>query len=283
MNLSALPQQLPRLVTGAALGAAVTACLLFGGAYLRIALALVSGLALFEFFQMFWPGRQKICTKTAGILLGVSLFCPVAEGLSLPAILAAATLWATLSFLVDYGRGNDAARLENFAPLPLGLLYIPAILGLALSLSVREQFLVAAAAVVSDTAAYYTGCAFGKRKLWPRVSPKKSWEGSFGGFAASVAATVLIACAPIGGGPLLGLGLFPWLLIAAVLNVAAQLGDLYESALKRTCKVKDSGGILPGHGGVLDRIDSILFVLAAYSLITLALRHAAALGVFSQA
>lgn len=276
MSLSSLPQQLPRVITGVILGGALLACLLLGGVYLRVAVALVSALALFEFFQMYWPGAKKICTKTFGIFLGLLMFCPVAETTALPVILSLAFVWAALCFLVDYGRGNDAARMGTYAPLPLGLLYIPVILGLALPLSTKEQFLVVVAAIASDTAAYYTGCLFGKHKIWPRVSPKKSWEGSIGGFIGSVAATTLIACLPYGGGPLHGGSIILWLVIGAVLNLAAQFGDFFESALKRTRNVKDSSGILPGHGGILDRIDSILFTLAAYSAIMLVLQHIAA-------
>jgi phosphatidate cytidylyltransferase len=276
MSPSSLSQQLPRVITGLILGGALLACLILGGAYLRIAVALVSALALFEFFQMFWPGLKKVCTKCFGIFLGVFMFCPIAEAISLPVILGFAFIWAALCFLADYGRGNDNARLETYAPLPLGLLYIPVILCLALPLSMKEQFLVVVAAIASDTAAYYTGCLFGKHKSWPRVSPKKSWEGSIGGSAGSIAATTLIAYMPYGDGPLLGGDVILWLIIGAVLNIAAQFGDFFESALKRTRNVKDSSGILPGHGGILDRIDSILFTLAAYSAIMLVLQHAAA-------
>jgi phosphatidate cytidylyltransferase len=115
-----------------------------------------------------------------------------------------------------------------------------------------------------DTAAYYVGRAWGRRKLAPRLSPNKTWEGAIG----SVAGSVLMA------GGLLGLAelleqwdsaklFYPgdywyWLVLAVVVNVAAQVGDLAESALKRSAGVKDSGSLLPGHGGVLDRIDALL-------------------------
>ena len=107
-----------------------------------------------------------------------------------------------------------------------------------------------------DTAAFYVGKSIGKHKLAPRVSPAKTWEGSIGSvvgslFAAGVYAHYLIPAAPV------------WmvLLLAAVGNVAGQFGDLAESALKRGAGVKDSGSLLPGHGGMLDRIDSSLFTI----------------------
>lgn len=115
-----------------------------------------------------------------------------------------------------------------------------------------------------DIAAYYVGRAFGRRKLAPRISPKKTWEGSVASMAAGLLVTaILFFLAQMFArrslfvisyeGPLAR-----WLAIAALLNVAAQVGDLVESALKRGGGVKDSGMILPGHGGVLDRIDALL-------------------------
>jgi phosphatidate cytidylyltransferase len=108
--------------------------------------------------------------------------------------------------------------------------------------------------MMSDTGAYYVGRAIGRRKLAPRVSPGKTVEGSIGGFAAAVVT-----------GPLCRMIFFPELPVAhalalgAAVGVIGQLGDLAESLLKRSAGVKDSGKLLPGHGGVLDRIDSILF------------------------
>jgi phosphatidate cytidylyltransferase len=125
-----------------------------------------------------------------------------------------------------------------------------------------------------DTAAYYIGRNFGRHKLAPTISPGKSWEGAIGSVAGSLAAA----------GMLLGLAsyqqhsdflatvlqrwdmaplTFPdqpwyWLVLAVVVNIAGQVGDLAESALKRSANVKDSGSLLPGHGGVLDRIDALL-------------------------
>ena len=115
-----------------------------------------------------------------------------------------------------------------------------------------------------DTVALYVGRAFGKHKLAPKLSPNKTWEGSIASVGGSLIVTLLL----IGLGEwmvrhnLTGLSYdgswLHWLVLAVVLNIAAQLGDLVESALKRGAKVKDSGSLLPGHGGVLDRIDALL-------------------------
>jgi len=117
---------------------------------------------------------------------------------------------------------------------------------------------------VGDIAALYVGRAWGRHKLAPRLSPNKTWEGAIG----SVAGSVLMAGALLGLTELLqqwdsAILSYPgdywyWLILAAVVNAAAQVGDLAESALKRSAGVKDSGNLLPGHGGVLDRIDALL-------------------------
>lgn len=103
---------------------------------------------------------------------------------------------------------------------------------------------------VNDSFAYLTGSQLGKRKLFPSVSPNKSWEGFIGGFVATIIAAYFLM-----EGQLIGL------LYGAVISIAATWGDLFESMLKRKAGVKDSGKIMPGHGGILDRIDSVLFVL----------------------
>ncbi len=111
---------------------------------------------------------------------------------------------------------------------------------------------------VTDIGGYFVGRGIGGPKLWPRVSPKKTWAGAIGGFAASL----VIA----GGFAAFGLGKTgPLLMIGAVLSVASQFGDLFESAVKRRFGVKDSSHIIPGHGGLLDRLDGFVaaVVLAA--------------------
>ncbi len=104
-----------------------------------------------------------------------------------------------------------------------------------------------------DTGAFFAGHFFGRHKLAPRISPGKTWEGVFGGLVFSIAAALLFTTLPMG---------VPWYLAAPfgiVLGVAAVFGDLAESLIKRQTHVKDSGQFMPGHGGMLDRLDSILF------------------------
>jgi phosphatidate cytidylyltransferase len=110
----------------------------------------------------------------------------------------------------------------------------------------------------SDIGGYFAGRGIGGPKLWPRVSPNKTWAGAIGGFAASLVIAVGFAAAGFGKtGPLL--------LLSAALSIASQLGDLFESAVKRRFGVKDSSNLIPGHGGLLDRLDGLVaaLVLAA--------------------
>jgi phosphatidate cytidylyltransferase len=112
-----------------------------------------------------------------------------------------------------------------------------------------------------DTSAYAVGTLLGRYRLWPAVSPKKTWEGLTGGLMASVITAGLLA------GPLVpGLGFLRGALLGLAAGVAAQLGDLVESRLKREADVKDAGGIIPGHGGILDRLDSLIFAAPVFSL-----------------
>jgi len=108
----------------------------------------------------------------------------------------------------------------------------------------------------TDSGAYFTGKKFGKKKLWPDISPNKTVEGFLGGIAyAIIAALIFQWISPISSSYIL------LVVVAIVVSIFGQIGDLVESALKRHYNVKDSGNILPGHGGILDRFDSLLFVL----------------------
>lgn len=119
-----------------------------------------------------------------------------------------------------------------------------------------------------DTAAYFVGARWGRHKMSPYVSPKKSWEGAVAGFLTSVGVAVALV-------PLLGLPLsYGWAaLLGALVGIVGQVGDLAESLLKRQVGVKDSGKIIPGHGGMLDRVDSLLFAVpAVYYFLQVVLR-----------
>jgi len=136
----------------------------------------------------------------------------------------------------------------------------------------RSPWLVLAAMAVvwvADTAAYFSGRAFGRRKLAPQISPGKTWEGVYGGLAAvAVYALCLLPFARVAGfAPAIGpLEVGAWLGFALLLAAVSVIGDLFESLMKRNAGVKDSGKVLPGHGGVLDRIDALLAAMPLAAL-----------------
>jgi phosphatidate cytidylyltransferase len=125
----------------------------------------------------------------------------------------------------------------------------------------RATLLLLATVVVSDTAQYYSGRMFGKRPLAPTISPKKTIEGAIGGI---VFGTLFMALA--GPRVLAGLAPVPMAVLGLTIVVLGICGDLFESRLKRTANLKDSSTLIPGHGGVLDRIDALLFAVPAYYL-----------------
>jgi phosphatidate cytidylyltransferase len=166
--------------------------------------------------------------------------------------------------LVEWTGGKDALASTAASLFPSLYLGLP----LGAMISVREVhgrealFLLMLTVFVSDTAQYYTGRAFGRRPLAPRISPKKTIEGALGGFAFGAVVLVVVGewwlpTAPVALRALLGITL-------VALGIA---GDLFESMLKRSAGVKDSSGLIPGHGGILDRIDALLFAAPVYYIV----------------
>jgi phosphatidate cytidylyltransferase len=129
------------------------------------------------------------------------------------------------------------------------------------ALGLKALFFVFAVVWGTDTAAYFVGRRLGGPKLWPAVSPKKTWSGAIGGAIVGVALSMLVAW--IMGVPVtLSLAI-----VAAGLSIISQCGDLFESAVKRRFGVKDSGALIPGHGGIMDRIDALAFAVVAAVLV----------------
>lgn len=227
-----------------------------GDPILSIALALAAGVGLLEFFAMFWPDKEKLVWKIGGILFGTGLiWAPLSIGNG--ALASLSFFAAALFFLVTYARGKTDS-FWDCQLLLFGILYLPLMLRLFRPLETTDILFVLLGTFATDTGAFYVGCHFGKRKIWPAISPKKTWAGSFGGLGLCV-----LLCAIFGA--MYGQhSILAYALIGAAMNIAAQFGDFFESALKRWRNIKDSGKILPGHGGILDRIDSLLFVLPVY-------------------
>lgn len=222
---------------------------------------ILSLLGLAEFYRMAIPGRRGagLAASFCGALLPLA-FLPPDRTLLLMA-LTALVIGFALYFLFAIGEIRSAAG--ESALLLMGFLYVPLLLGHLLLLrgvphGVEWLFLMMVIVMAGDTGAYYVGSSFGKHKLYPVVSPNKSVEGALGGLAGSVAGAFIARATFF---PLLTAG--DCLATAFLLGFAGQLGDLFESLLKRSFGVKDSGTIIPGHGGVLDRLDSILFAAPA--------------------
>lgn len=219
-------------------------------------LAGVSLLGLWEFYSLFWPGHNSR-VKLLGLLPGVLI--PVCGYFDLgPAAVLVLGFWGLNLFFLLPEKNQKPGNWSELAVLPAGWLYVPVVLHWVLFLQRIELVLILLVTVVSDSGAYYCGRLFGKKKIWPKISPNKTWAGAFGGLLACVPVCVLL-------GVFWGKAAwYHWLWIPVVLNLGAQFGDFFESGLKRQLRVKDSGGLLPGHGGLLDRIDSLLLVLPVY-------------------
>lgn len=231
-------------------------CLFWGGgAGFAILASLFSFLGLHEYYRMSEPQGGYLLPTILGASLPLAVF---RWGLdTLPILLAVIFLVTATTILLDL-RDIRQSGPRLFLSLS-GWIYIPLLLSFLVRLRAMENgqwwiLLLLVAVMFSDTAAFYVGTAIGKHKLYPAVSPNKSVEGSLAGIVGSLAGALLLA-----------LTLFPEIspLRAAggglLAGIAGQIGDLFESMLKRSAGVKDSGTLFPGHGGVLDRLDSILF------------------------
>jgi len=188
----------------------------------------------------------------------------------LVAVCGVATLFwlaVALPWVVRRWPARSRAALAAAGVVVLGGVWIALV-----ELQARSPWLVLAAMAIvwiADTAAYFTGRAFGRRKLAPLVSPGKTWEGVWGALAAVVVyAFALVPFARAAGydGPAGPIAVAAWIALALALALMSVLGDLYESWLKREAGVKDSGRLLPGHGGVLDRVDALLAAMPPAAL-----------------
>lgn len=250
-----------RVLSGAALAAAALAAILFlPYTALRVVAILVALLAAHEYLQIVHQDR-----RSPGAIVVLGLVAVVCWRFSTPGfvdvlwLLLAGLAWLAIEVLFR-GLTVDRASARFLAPwyigMPFGMLVaIHAVGGRMATL------LLIATVIVSDTAQYYSGRAFGKRPLAPAISPKKTIEGAIGGVIFGTAFLTIVGALVLpfsGYAPLVILGL-----LVVVLGIC---GDLFESRLKRTAGMKDSSALIPGHGGVLDRIDALLFAVAPFYL-----------------
>jgi phosphatidate cytidylyltransferase len=221
-------------------------------------IALVAGIALYEFYGMSLK-KDRRPEKYLAILYGTLLVPVVGTGHTL--VFQGGMTLAFLFFgLVFLFRFKDLTQVLNeLALLLFGFCYIPLLLAHLVLLRGlpfgREWiFLVMLIVMACDTAAYFSGVSLGRHKLYPAISPNKSIEGAVGGLLGSLVAAFVARWWFFPA-------LSPWdcLFLGLALGCLGQAGDLFESMIKRVFQVKDSGSIVPGHGGILDRLDSLLF------------------------
>jgi phosphatidate cytidylyltransferase len=247
-----------RIIAGLTGLAVVVPIIVLGGApsvwWLMLPFVLI---ALDEYVRMAAPELSllgKIAYLAGGLgTVTVAVHAPEHLGLAL-AVLFMACLCVPM-----FARAEVDIAARQAVRLGFGLVYVPVLMAPLARIRMEPDglaliFFLLASTWLGDTGAYFAGRAFGKTPLFPRVSPKKTREGVFGGLLLAVAGAALIKSVSN-----LDLSWPVVLVLAAVLDVAGVIGDLAESMLKRAFGVKDSGSIMPGHGGILDRIDSLLF------------------------
>ncbi len=246
---------------------------IYGGPYAFVALfALITGLCLWEFFDIVLARNQRIdlIRRFLGLGLGLAPFL-LAAVLQLNLVNDKSTFIAISSLLLFpfifsafiyelYTRSEQP--FVNVAFIVLGMAYIGVPFALLEFIAFDDGFFYANTVFgllvltwFNDTGAYVVGSRFGKTPLFPRISPKKTWEGAAGGGGAAFLAGFLVFAI------FHEHRLVDWLALSVIATVFGNLGDLVESMLKRSVNIKDSGSLLPGHGGLLDRFDAFIFLL----------------------
>ncbi len=301
-----MPRQLAvRVASGAGVAAVSVGCIWFGPPWLTLLGLLGGSIAIFETYRLAPDGVGPL-PLALGVVAVLVLLLAAEETLGwanyltpevyvpldgerlakaasgkvdyLTASCVALAVWALVALLWFIAFYSGDRPVYAFFLLLLGPVYVGFLLGHGLAIydiasalggaeNLGRNWLLftLAGTSASDTGAYAVGRLTGRHQMAPSLSPNKTWEGAGGGFIVSVLVMTAV-------GLLLDLGvpLWQYVLVALVVAAMAQIGDLFESFLKRRAEVKDSGSIMPGHGGLLDRIDSILFALpAVYYLVAM--------------
>ena len=257
-----------RTVAGAVLGIVVVGAALWSPWALAFVAALVVYWGQDELYRM---AAMREGVRPMGTLAGCVGVALVAESVleHSPVVLLTLLLFIPLLFAVELRRGGQKP-LENMAITTFGLLYtaVPMALMMMVGFVGKEWEPARVLAIIfivwiNDIFAYLVGCSIGKHKMCPSISPKKSWEGFFGGIVFAVGFAMA-------AGYMMEGNVYAWGGLGAVVALAGVAGDLVESMIKREFDVKDSGNLIPGHGGVLDRFDALLMAMPfAYIYMTM--------------
>lgn len=260
-----------RIISGLVLIALSIGAVWFAPDWLFLVIAvLLTALACSEFAALTRASdlRMPALVSTMAAALTCAAFSRASFGtpLHLPldlVLMSALVVLGSLS-LASWQGGRDAVGSAAAALMPVLYLGLPigAMVGIREQAGPQALFLLMLTVIVSDSSQYFVGRAFGRRPLAPRVSPKKTMEGAYGGFVFGSALLVIVGQWWLPTVPMLLRALLGVTLVA--LGIA---GDLFESMLKRSAGVKDSSDLIPGHGGVLDRIDALLFTAPVYYVV----------------
>lgn len=272
-----LKNLITRTITGVLFVAIMTTCFLRPVAMIFV-FTLITGMTIWEFTGLVNDRENVTVNRFITTVAGVYFFLAVAgvnSGfIQTNAVFVPYLLTIVYLFISNlYTQSKDA--VNDWAYTMLSQLYIALPLSMINVLAFRQSpdgathfyYLLPLSIFIflwtNDTGAYCTGSLFGKHKLFPRISPAKSWEGSIGGGVLVLIVATIIYFLESQGENLSTLNLWEWLGLGLVVVIFGTWGDLVESLFKRTLGIKDSGNILPGHGGMLDRFDSSLMAIPA--------------------
>lgn len=261
-----------RAITGLLFVAVLIGCMIGGPLSFGVLFCIISTLATAEFCNLMSQQQGVKINRNICVLGNITLFLcffyygmnPAETGIFIPYLLIIIYLMISELYLKkEHPLNNWAYAMfsQLYVGLPFALLNVLAFQTSSIETTSQYHFILPLSIFafnwVNDTGAYCTGVLFGKHPLFKRISPKKSWEGSIGGATFCIAASFALAhFFPI-------LPTIVWVGMAIVVVIFGTWGDLTESLMKRQLGIKDSGTILPGHGGVLDRFDSTIMAVPA--------------------
>lgn len=250
-----------RIISGAILLGILLSAVAIGSWYLYFFCLVASLVGMFELYRVFNIEKDPLAWIGYGSAVTMYIFRVLGLSFHVEIFLYVITLIAMLVFYVStYPKRNINQLMTSF----FGIFYVALMISFVFRLRIMPMgiyavWLVFICSWVNDTCAYFTGYYFGKRKMTPVLSPKKTVEGAMGGIAgATIVAFILGIVAANAGGTFVGSRIFLYTISGVIGSVGAIFGDLAASAIKRDHDIKDYGTLIPGHGGILDRFDSVI-------------------------